>query len=269
MPGARTIEIDFVLYKWPLLRPILIVNRAKRPWQETCRKGFKSDDALFISFDPHMFDRRRDQVSPNPGSMQPSDIVRAAASLLDLVSKPVVIQLSTYSARYGNAQDDVIREVAPVFHAIGLEFSTIVWANRNMMSMVFSRGVPQISDAQLQQRFSTWLRQATAPDRIPDGRVAAKQLNGPLPNEAPSSVMEASMTGYVSGNTKTTQIGYINRNQQQCAGHRGIAGTDHDQRAYRMECLKPLCGHVYGANGTDVFQRRCPKCGGGKPGIAF
>lgn len=48
-----------------------------------------------------------------------------------------------------------------------------------------------------------------------------------------------------------------------------VSGTDHGALAYKMTCLRPECGHVYGSNGTDVFQRRCPKCDGGKPGIEF
>jgi hypothetical protein len=76
-------------------------------------------------------------------------------------------------------------------------------------------------------------------------------------------------TPFRSGTTDTTQIGYINQNLQRCAGTRGVAGTDHGQVAYRMECEAPDCGHVYGANGTDVFQRKCPYCQGGKPGIEF
>ena len=75
--------------------------------------------------------------------------------------------------------------------------------------------------------------------------------------------------GFVSGDGSTTQIGQINRNNQRCGGHRGRAGNDHLQRAYRMECLQPTCGNVYGANGSDVFQRKCPKCQGGEPGIEF
>lgn len=73
----------------------------------------------------------------------------------------------------------------------------------------------------------------------------------------------------ISGGTRTTQIGYVNRNNQRCSGHRGVVGNDHEQRAYKMECLEPQCGHVYGANGTDVFQRKCPRCQGGAAGILF
>lgn len=31
-----------------------------------------------------------------------------------------------------------------------------------------------------------------------------------------------------------------------------------------MKCRE--CGHVYGANGADIFQKKCPKCQGGAAG---
>lgn len=71
------------------------------------------------------------------------------------------------------------------------------------------------------------------------------------------------------GDGKTTQIGYVNPNNQRCQGHRGVPGNDHLQWTYRMECLNDGCGHIYGANGSDVFQRKCPRCQGGAPGIDF
>jgi hypothetical protein len=74
---------------------------------------------------------------------------------------------------------------------------------------------------------------------------------------------------FQNGAGMTTQIGYLNRNNQRCMGHRGVAGTDHGATAYKMVCQEPRCGHVYGANGTDVFQRKCPRCQGGQPGIPF
>lgn len=72
---------------------------------------------------------------------------------------------------------------------------------------------------------------------------------------------------YKDGSTKTTKIDYINKNNQKNCGTTGIEGTDHMQRAYKMECIK--CGHVYGANGTDIHLRKCPKCQNGKPGIPY
>lgn len=75
------------------------------------------------------------------------------------------------------------------------------------------------------------------------------------------------MDGFRDGTGRTTKVGYVNRNNQECRGHRGQPGTDHNQVAYRMKCLR--CGHVYGANGSDVFQRKCPKCQDGMAGIDF
>lgn len=72
-----------------------------------------------------------------------------------------------------------------------------------------------------------------------------------------------------SGSTDTTKIGFVNRNSQKNHGTRGVVGTDHGQVSYKMECLNDSCGHIYGANGTDIFQRKCPKCQGGKNGIDF
>lgn len=60
---------------------------------------------------------------------------------------------------------------------------------------------------------------------------------------------------FQSGSSENTKIGFVNQNHQRCAGHRGNAGSDHLQFAYRMECQKPGCDAVYGANGSDVFQR--------------
>ena len=74
---------------------------------------------------------------------------------------------------------------------------------------------------------------------------------------------------WASGTAKTTQIGYINSNNQKNHGTRGLKGSDHNSISYKMECLSPGCGNIYGANGTDIFQRKCPKCQGGKQGIDY
>ena len=61
----------------------------------------------------------------------------------------------------------------------------------------------------------------------------------------------------------STVPGYINKNNQQNMGGTGQEGTDHGQKLYQMKCLK--CGFEYKANGTDIWQRKCPKCQGGRP----
>lgn len=60
----------------------------------------------------------------------------------------------------------------------------------------------------------------------------------------------------------STDIGYINKNNQKNIGRTDNPGNDHQQWYYNMECLN--CGHVYYSNGTDIWQRKCPKCQGGK-----
>lgn len=58
---------------------------------------------------------------------------------------------------------------------------------------------------------------------------------------------------------KTTDIGYINKNNQKNWGYRGISETHISAKAYEMECLN--CGHKYLANGCDIWLRKCPACG--------
>lgn len=63
-------------------------------------------------------------------------------------------------------------------------------------------------------------------------------------------------------NMSSTDIGYINKNNQKNNGRTYNPENDHQQWYYNMECLN--CGHVYYSNGTDIWQRKCPKCQGGK-----
>jgi hypothetical protein len=60
--------------------------------------------------------------------------------------------------------------------------------------------------------------------------------------------------------------GSENRNAQVVIGPSDAAPSLHGQRVYVLRC--GACSHTYGANGCDVFQRRCPECQGGAPGIA-
>ena len=67
--------------------------------------------------------------------------------------------------------------------------------------------------------------------------------------------------------TGTTNPGYRNRNDQVVIRRTDLPGNDHNQRVYALECGR--CQHRYGANGSDIWQRRCPHCGGGRPGLSF
>ncbi len=68
---------------------------------------------------------------------------------------------------------------------------------------------------------------------------------------------------------KSTEVGYVNRNGQTVIQATGLLGNDHMQRIYVLRCGTEACGHQYGANGSDIFQRKCPKCQGGAPGLPF
>lgn len=56
----------------------------------------------------------------------------------------------------------------------------------------------------------------------------------------------------------TTVIGYINKNNQENCGITCKGGTHVGQKLYRMNCLE--CGHLYEANGCDIWLRKCPSC---------
>lgn len=59
----------------------------------------------------------------------------------------------------------------------------------------------------------------------------------------------------------STDIGYLNANKQRNMGKTKAQGTDHMQYLYLMRCEH--CDHEYFANGSDIFQKKCPKCQGG------
>ena len=73
--------------------------------------------------------------------------------------------------------------------------------------------------------------------------------------------------GFSSGDGRWTQIGKVNDNRQKNHGKRGHPGNDHLQYSYKLECLD--CGHCYGANGSDIHERKCPECQGGAVGIPY
>jgi hypothetical protein len=98
------------------------------------------------------------------------------------------------------------------------------------------------------------MRSTEAPEQSKTGDVPAVSTGIPSP----------SGQGKRKG---TTEIGYINRNDQEVIRPTGNPGTDHGQYIYVLRCR--ACGHEYGANGTDIFQRRCPAHDRGAPGLEF
>lgn len=68
----------------------------------------------------------------------------------------------------------------------------------------------------------------------------------------------------------TRSPGTVNRNGQLLLAKTDEPGTDHAQYIWLVSCLRGPegveCGHVYGSNDSDFFQRKCPRCQGGQPG---
>ena len=64
----------------------------------------------------------------------------------------------------------------------------------------------------------------------------------------------------------TTTVGYENKNRQVVLRRTDIPGNDHLQLVYELECRD--CGNRYGANGSDIWLRKCPRCQGGRPGLS-
>lgn len=63
----------------------------------------------------------------------------------------------------------------------------------------------------------------------------------------------------------TTKIGFVSKRGQVVIRGTGKPGTDHGQKIYQVGCSK--CGHVYGCNGSDIHDHKCPKCQGGHEGL--
>ena len=64
---------------------------------------------------------------------------------------------------------------------------------------------------------------------------------------------------------QTTTPGFENANGQKVIGPNWRLGTDHNAKAYVLECQH--CGCLYRANGTDNHLRKCPNCQSGRPGL--
>lgn len=72
--------------------------------------------------------------------------------------------------------------------------------------------------------------------------------------------------------TSQRRPGDINPNDQILIARTHRPGTDHLQYVWVLVCARrvrdgAICGHRYGANGSDFHIRKCPKCQGGAPGL--
>jgi hypothetical protein len=61
------------------------------------------------------------------------------------------------------------------------------------------------------------------------------------------------------------EIGDLNRNGQKLICKTHYPGTDHNQYVWIVYC--PQCNLLYGVNGADFFERKCPNHQGGAEGL--
>ena len=59
--------------------------------------------------------------------------------------------------------------------------------------------------------------------------------------------------------------GNLNRNQQLLVAQTAWQGSDERQTLWIAQCMP--CDHMYGVNASEFFQRKCPACQGGPPGL--
>ena len=79
------------------------------------------------------------------------------------------------------------------------------------------------------------------------------QASSPISRRIPVRV--ARRPQHQGGSGRTLTPGYQNRNGQTVIRSTELAGNDHGQSVFVLQCGE--CGHEYGANGSDVFQHRC------------
>jgi hypothetical protein len=62
-----------------------------------------------------------------------------------------------------------------------------------------------------------------------------------------------------------TTIGFRNRDGQELLRKKDREGRTPEQRVFILRCT--VCGHEYGAEGCDIYDRLCPRCQDGPPGL--
>jgi hypothetical protein len=62
-----------------------------------------------------------------------------------------------------------------------------------------------------------------------------------------------------------TTIGFRNRDGQEVIRKTERDGTAPGQRVFILRCT--VCDHEYGADGCDIYDRLCPQCQDGPPGL--
>ncbi len=134
---------------------------AENDWRGRLSQGVVTGVGLkLIAFDPNKFDRHGPPArsNPRPEHMYPRDLELAAAFASRMVGT-TLLQLSTFSAKNGNSQDEVTAAVDSILSEAGFVQGADVRAGGNMMSLVYSRDVRWASQlGELSAAFTDWFR---------------------------------------------------------------------------------------------------------------
>ena len=143
---------------------------------------------------------------------------------------------------------NLLQDLGLTRYEIPLDSRIVGWLRENLGWLICVEGLSNIDNY----------------EALLDRVQCACQSAGVLPTAFDAAAFLEGYTVKASKNP-TTSIGYVNRNGQVVIRDTGLPGTDHGQSAYQLGCSH--CGHVYGANGTDIHLRKCPNCQGGAPGL--
>ena len=96
---------------------------------------------------------------------------------------------------------------------------------------------------------------------------ASCEIAGVLPALFDAAVFDELGRATAMKTSPSTCTGYVNRNGQVVVRNTRAPGTDNNQYVYQLACSH--CGHVYGANGSDIHERLCPTCQSGVAGLPY
>ena len=132
---------------------------------------------------------------------------------------------------------------------VPLDSRVTKWVNQNLSIKIATQDLNRID------------KYESALDRI----QAICEKAGILPCELDAAAFDYEDEGGGGPKPTTTLPGFINPHGQITIRNTGVSGTDKNQYIYQLACS--ICGHIYGANGSDIHERKCPVCQDGRKGF--
>ena len=135
------------------------ITVVKDDWRNQFVQSLSDADPpiTMLSFDPYMYNRRRDVRDPCPGNLYPRDLELTVQALAG-ARRGCLVQLSTYDTNDGNSQERVLSSADTILKTGRFHRATQVQVNGKMMSLVYVRGIHWWAElANMGKRFKEWL----------------------------------------------------------------------------------------------------------------